>query len=55
MASKKISKAFYKKISSVYDTLDRMYFTSGGRNPREVISRLIPEDKARDNRRAVWW
>ncbi|SEP55246.1 Transglutaminase-like superfamily protein [Lachnospiraceae bacterium NE2001] len=46
MASKNISKAFYKKISKVYDTLDRMYFSAGGRNPREVIGQMIPEDNA---------
>ena len=47
MAGKKISKAFYKKISKVYDTLDRMYFTSGGRNPREVIGEMIPNGKVK--------
>lgn len=47
MASKNISKAFYKKISKVYDMLDRMYFSAGGRNPREVIGQMIPEDNGK--------
>ena len=46
MASKNVSKAFYKMTSKVYDTLDRMYFSAGGRNPREVIGQMIPEDNA---------
>ena len=47
MASKNISTKFYKSISKVYDTLDRMYFTSGGRNPRELIGEMIQKDKAK--------
>ena len=47
MASKKLSTRFYKSISKVYDTLDRMYFTSGGRNPRDIIGKMIQKDKAK--------
>ena len=47
MAGKKLSKAFYRKISLVYDVLDRMYFTSGGRNPREIVGEMIQKDRAR--------
>ena len=47
MANKTISKRFYKIISKVYDILDRMYFTSGGRNPREIIGEMIQKDNAK--------
>lgn len=47
MASKNMSTKFYKSISKIYDTLDRMYFTSGGRNPRELIGEMIQKDKAK--------
>ena len=47
MASKNISTKLYKSISKVYDALDRMYFTSGGRNPRELIGEMIQKDKAK--------
>ena len=47
MASKNMSTKLYKSISKVYDALDRMYFTSGGRNPRELIGEMIQKDKAK--------
>lgn len=47
MAGKRLSTTFYRKISLIYDALDRMYFTSGGRNPREIVGEMIRKDKAK--------
>ncbi len=47
MAGKRLSTTFYRKISLIYDALDRMYFTSGGRNPREIVGKMIRKDKAK--------
>ena len=45
MASASISKKLYRVISKAYDTLDRMYFTSDGKNPREIVSEMIEGDR----------
>lgn len=49
MSSKKVSQNMYKIISSSYDILDRTFFrdngSKDGRNPREVLAELIPDEK----------
>ena len=45
MASKRLSKNMYTVVSPGYDLLDKTYFADKGRNPRDVISELIPDDK----------
>ncbi len=47
MSSKAVSKVTYKLISSGYDILDKTYFKDAGRNPREVLSGMIPDKKCR--------
>ena len=46
MASKNVSKALYKVSSKAYDTFFKMYLSSNGKTPREVIGEMIPEDNA---------
>ena len=49
MSSTKVSQNMYKIISSSYDILDRTFFrdngSKDGRNPREVLAELIPDEK----------
>lgn len=49
MSSKAVSKGMYKLISPGYDILDKTFFRDNGRkngrNPREVLSELIPDEK----------
>ena len=49
MASKLASKCLYKIMSPGYDILDKTYFRDNGRkngrNPREVLSELVPNEK----------
>lgn len=49
MSSKKVSQNMYKIMSSSYDILDRTFFrdngSKDGRNPREVLAELIPDEK----------
>jgi len=49
MSSKAVSKAMYKLMSPGYDILDKTFFRDNGRkngrNPREVLSKLIPDEK----------
>ncbi len=47
MASKNKSLKLYKCVSRVYDALDKMYFTSGGRNPREIVGKMIEKENAK--------
>lgn len=49
MASKLASKYMYKIMSPSYDILDKTFFRNNGRkdgrNPREVLAELIPDEK----------
>ena len=49
MASKLASKYMYKIMSPSYDILDKTFFRNNerkdGRNPREVLAELIPNEK----------
>ena len=49
MSSKAVSKGMYKLVSPGYDILDKTFFKDNGRkngrNPREVLSELIPDEK----------
>ena len=49
MASKIVSKYMYKIMSPSYDILDKTFFRNNGRkdgrNPREVLAELIPNEK----------
>ena len=49
MSSTKVSQNMYIIISSSYDILDRTFFrdngSKDGRNPREVLAELIPDEK----------
>ena len=45
MAGKRLSKNMYTVVSPGYDLLDKTYFADKGRNPRDVISELIPDGK----------
>ena len=49
MSSKRVSQNMYKIMSSSYDILDRTFFrdngSKDGRNPREVLAELIPDEK----------
>ena len=50
MASKLASKYMYKIMSPSYDILDKTFFRNNGRkdgrNPREVLAELIPNEKS---------
>ena len=50
MASKLASKYMYKIMSPSYDILDKTFFRNNGRkdgrNPREVLAELIPDEKS---------
>ena len=50
MASKLASKYMYKIMSPGYDILDKTFFRNNGRkdgrNPREVLAELIPDEKS---------
>ena len=50
MASKIVSKYMYKIMSPSYDILDKTFFRDSGRkdgrNPREVLTQLIPNEKS---------
>ena len=50
MSSKAVSKGLYKFISPGYDILDKTFFRDhgrkNGRNPREVLREIIPNEKA---------
>ena len=50
MASKIASKYMYKIMSPSYDILDKTFFRNNGRkdgrNPREVLAELIPDEKS---------
>ena len=50
MASKMVSKYMYKIMSPGYDFLDKTFFRDSGRkdgrNPREVLTQLIPNEKS---------
>ena len=50
MASKIVSKYMYKIMSPSYDILDKTFFRNNGRkdgrNPREVLAELIPNEKS---------
>ena len=50
MASKLASKYMYKIMSPSYDILDKTFFRyngrKDGRNPREVLAELIPNEKS---------
>lgn len=37
----------YSVIANAYDLLDILYFSEKGKNPREVINQIIPNDKVR--------
>ncbi len=49
MSSKAVSKGVYKLMSPGYDILDKTFFRDNGRkngrNPRKVLSKLIPDEK----------
>lgn len=49
MSSKAVSKGMYKLVSPGYDILDKTFFKDNGRkngrNPREVLRELIPDEK----------
>ena len=51
MASKLTSKYMYKVMSPGYDILDKTFFKDNGkkdgRNPRDVLAELIPDEKCR--------
>nr|MCR5633046.1 methyltransferase domain-containing protein [Eubacterium sp.] len=51
MASKRASKYMYKVMSPGYDILDKTFFRDNGkkdgRNPRDVLAELIPDEKCR--------
>ncbi len=51
MASKRASKDMYKVMSPGYDILDKTFFRDNGKkdgkNPRDVLAELIPDEKCR--------
>ena len=47
MADKKQSLNMYRIISSTYDLMDKVFFGEGDRNPRNVLSDMIADEKCR--------
>lgn len=35
----------YRAISKIYDLLDSVHFSEKGKNPRDIIRKMIPNEK----------